>query len=149
MLNPAHRQFFALSKATSASNAPSNNEEPRTYLEGKSVYQTLCDYSMCSPHVRRLLRSLMAYSFSMKTNGGKKMAQQVRNRTDLDKRNNHKVAHGKGLMGAFRNIVGLDRLAGGYTFGILKTSVQDSQLDSGSTAVRDIEILLREASMLQ
>lgn len=77
------------------------------------------------------------------------MVRQVRNITGLDKRNSDDIALGTRLASTVRNILGLNHRAGEYASGIIKTSVQDPQLDNALTGVRAAEVLLRKASMLQ
>ena len=91
----------------------------------------------------------MAHSYSMKTRGVKKMARQVKTGADLDRRNKHKIVDGNGHMTILRNILGLNHRVAEYSSGVIKTSVQGSQLNHGLTTVRDAEVLLRKALMLQ
>jgi hypothetical protein len=77
------------------------------------------------------------------------MARHVKSRTGWNGRDNNKIAHGTGLLGIVRNILGLNQRLDISASSIIHGSIEDSTRYDRSAAVTEAEVPLRRVQMLQ
>jgi len=77
------------------------------------------------------------------------MARYAKSRMGWNGRDNNKIAHGTGLLGIVRNILGLNRRAGKSASCIINVCNEDYTRYSRFAASSEAEVPLRRAQMLQ
>jgi hypothetical protein len=77
------------------------------------------------------------------------MARHVKSRTGWNGRDNNKIAHGTGLLGIVRNILGLNQRVDISASSIVHGCIEDSTRYDRSAAATEAEVTLRRVQMLQ
>jgi hypothetical protein len=77
------------------------------------------------------------------------MARHVKSRTGWNGRDNNKIAHGTGLLGIVRNILGLNQRVDISESCIIHGRIEDSTRFDRFAAVTEAEVPLRRLQMLR
>jgi len=77
------------------------------------------------------------------------MARHVKSRTGWNGRDNNKIAHGTGLLGVVRNILGLNQRLDTSASSIIYGRIEDSTRYDRFAAATEAEVTLRRLQMLR
>jgi hypothetical protein len=77
------------------------------------------------------------------------MARHVKSRTGWNGRDNNKIAHGTGLLGIVRNILGLNQRVDVSESCIIHGRIEDSTGFDRFAAATEAEVTLRRVQMLR